>query len=554
MSFVLILPLIFFLFSCGVRKSIHHLPGINQYSLEIPKINIINDSTFSYGQNYLTKNKQQLWELYIQGNPLQLGYNNGALTQSLMLRQEEIFFSKVESFVPSKFKQKILGKFLKWYNRKMYLNVRDEYQVELYGLSQYSSKKYDFIAPRYLRNLYLHGAHDIGHALQDLAIVGCTSLAVWDANSENGELLIGRNFDFYVNDEFAKNKVVEFVEPNEGIPYISVSWPGMIGVISGMNKEGITVTINAGKSKIPLAAKTPVSLVTREILQYATNIDEAITIAKKSKVFVSESILIGSAHDRNAVIIEISPNNFGLYHAKNSSKIFCTNHFQSEAYKNDKINQKHILESHSEYRYKKLGELLEEYKELNPEKMAAILRDQSGLNHRRIGYGNEKAINQLQAHHSIIFSPEKKLVWVSSSPYQLGEYVCYDLNIIFSEKRFQNGELANSSMNISPDPFIDSQEFEDYKECKEKMLEVEKATDTKGQFLSDQYLNHFKALNADFWKVYFETGKYYYSKKEYQKSKIEFEKALTKEITTTQDKTTIEKHLNKTLKKVKLKK
>ncbi|CAA7195348.1 C45 family autoproteolytic acyltransferase/hydolase [Chryseobacterium potabilaquae] len=553
-SFVLILPLIFFLFSCGVRKSIHHLPGINQYSLEIPKINIINDSTFSYGQNYLTKNKQQLWELYIQGNPLQLGYNNGALTQSLMLRQEEIFFSKVESFVPSKFKQKILGKFLKWYNRKMYLNVRDEYQVELYGLSQYSSKKYDFIAPRYLRNLYLHGAHDIGHALQDLAIVGCTSLAVWDANSENGELLIGRNFDFYVNDEFAKNKVVEFVEPNEGIPYISVSWPGMIGVISGMNKEGITVTINAGKSKIPLAAKTPVSLVTREILQYATNIDEAITIAKKSKVFVSESILIGSAHDRNAVIIEISPNNFGLYHAKNSSKIFCTNHFQSEAYKNDKINQKHILESHSEYRYKKLGELLEEYKELNPEKMAAILRDQSGLNHRRIGYGNEKAINQLQAHHSIIFSPEKKLVWVSSSPYQLGEYVCYDLNIIFSEKRFQNGELANSSMNISPDPFIDSQEFEDYKECKEKMLEVEKATDTKGQFLSDQYLNHFKALNADFWKVYFETGKYYYSKKEYQKSKIEFEKALTKEITTTQDKTTIEKHLNKTLKKVKLKK
>ncbi|RNA61275.1 acyl-CoA--6-aminopenicillanic acid acyl-transferase [Chryseobacterium nematophagum] len=554
MSFVLILPLLFFLFSCGVRKSIHHLPDINQYSLDIPKINIINDSTFSYAQNYLTKNKQQLWELYIQGNPLQLGYNKGALTQNLMLRQEEIFFSKVESFVPSKFKQKILGKFLKWYNRKMYLNVRDEYQVELYGLSQYSSEKYDFIAPRYLRNLYLHGAHDIGHALQDLAIVGCTSLAVWDANSEDGDLLIGRNFDFYVNDEFAKNKVIEFVEPNEGIPYISVSWPGMIGVVSGMNKEGITVTINAGKSKIPLAAKTPVSLVTREILQYATNIDEAIAIAKKSKVFVSESILIGSAHDRKAVIIEISPNNFGLYYAKNSSKIFCTNHFQSEAYKNDKINQKHILESHSEYRYKKLEELLEEHKKLDPEKMAAILRDQSGLNHRRIGYGNEKAINQLQAHHSIIFSPEKKMVWVSSSPYQLGEYVCYDLNVIFSEKRLQNGELATSSMNIAQDPFIDSQEFEDYKEYKEKMLEIEKATDTKNQFLSDQYLNHFKALNTDFWKVYFETGKYYYSKKEYQKSKIEFEKALTKEITTTQDKNTIEKHLNKTLKKVKLKK
>lgn len=149
---------------------------------------------FSYNQNFLTKNKQQLWELYIKGNPLQLGYNNGALTQKLMQEQEEIFFSKIEAFVPSRFKQKLLNGFLKWYGRKMYLNVREDYQTELYGLSQYSSDRYDFIAPRYLRNLYLHGAHDIGHALQDLAMVGCTSLAVWNENTEDGDLLIGRNF------------------------------------------------------------------------------------------------------------------------------------------------------------------------------------------------------------------------------------------------------------------------------------------------------------------------------------------------------------------------
>ena len=112
--------------SCGVSKSIHHVPEISQYSLEIPKVEKVNDSTFKFKQNYLTKNKQQLWELYIQGNPLQLGYNNGALTQNLMQNQEAIFFSKVEGFVPSKFKQKLLNGFLKWYNRKMYLNVRED--------------------------------------------------------------------------------------------------------------------------------------------------------------------------------------------------------------------------------------------------------------------------------------------------------------------------------------------------------------------------------------------------------------------------------------------
>lgn len=544
------LSLILNLTSCGVRKSIQHIPDIKTYSLEIPKVNKINDSTFNYNHNYLTKNKQQLWELYIRGNPLQLGYNNGALTQDLMQKQEEIFFSKVESFVPSKFKQNLLRGFLKWYNRKMYLNVREDYQAELYGLSQYSSDRYNFIAPKFLRSLYLHGAHDIGHAMQDLAVVGCSSLAVWNENTEDGDLLIGRNFDFYVGDDFAKNKLVEFVDPEQGIPYLSVSWPGMIGVVSGMNKEGITVTINAGKSKIPLTAKTPISLVTREILQYAKNIDEAIAIAKKRKVFVSESILVGSAHDKIAIIIEVSPDNFDVYKVENTSKVFCTNHFQSEAYKDDKRNQKHIIESHSEYRYEKLQELLQENKKLNPEKMAALLRDTSGLKDQKIGYGNEKAINQLLAHHAIIFSPEKRLVWVSSNPYQLGEFVCYDLNEIFSGKKPEESLKAKTALNIARDPFADSKAYENYEEYKLMSAEVSDATDRKYRFLTDDFISHYQSLNPDFWLTYYQVGKYYFSKKEFSKAQSEFSKALTKEITTVPDQEHIEKYLKKIEKKL----
>jgi hypothetical protein len=540
-----------FLASCGISKSLRHIPEIKQYSLEIPEVAKINDSTFRYNQNYLTKNKQQLWELYIKGNPLQLGYNNGALTQSLMQKQEGIFFSKVEGFVPSKFKQRLLRGFLKWYNRKMYLNVREDYQAELYGLSQYSSDQYDFIAPKYLRSLYLHGAHDIGHAMQDLAMVGCTSLAVWNENTEDGDLLIGRNFDFYVGDDFAKNKLVEFVQPEEGIPYMSVSWPGMIGVVSGMNKEGITVTINAGKSKIPLTAKTPISLVTREILQYAKNIDEAIAIAKKRKVFVSESILVGSDADKNAVIIEVSPENFGVYQVQNTSRVLCTNHFQSDAYKNDKRNQKHIEESHSEYRYERLQELLQEEKKMTPEKIASVLRDRSGLKGEKIGYGNEKALNQLLAHHAIIFSPQKKLVWVSSNPYQLGEFVCYDLNEIFSDKGLQPDDFSKSTLNIARDPFADSEEFEKYEQSKMLGKEINEAADNKDILLTDDLIPYYQSMNPDFWLVYYQSGKYYFNKKEYSKAKTEFEKALTKEITTVPDRKNVEKYLKKTLNKLK---
>jgi len=530
---------------CGVRKSVKHIPDVKKYALQIPKVKKINDSTFSFNENYLTKNKQQLWELYVKGNPLQLGYNNGALTQELMQKQEEIFFSKVEDFVPSKFKQNLLRDFLKWYNRKMYLNIREDFQAELFGLSQYSADKYDYIAPKFRRVMYLHGAHDIGHAMQDLMVVGCTSLAVWNENTEDGDLLIGRNFDFSVGEDFSKNKLIEFVEPENGIPYLSASWPGMIGVVSGMNKEGITVTINAGKSKIPLTARTPISLVTREILQYAATIDEAIAIAKKRKVFVSESILVGSANDRNAVIIEVSPHNFGVYSVGNSAKVFCTNHFQSEAYKDDKRNQKHIEESHSEYRYEKLKELLQENKKLNPEKMATLLRDQSGLKKKSIGFGNEKTINPLLAHHAVIFSPQKKLVWISSNPYQLGEFVCYDLNEIFSDERLKSGKFSKSEFNIAKDSFADSQEFRNYEEFKKLSSEF----DDENKVLSDEFIHYYQSLNPDFWLGYYLAGKYYFKLKDYQRAKTEFEKALTKEITTVPDKENVEKYLKKVFKK-----
>lgn len=537
--------------SCGTSKSVKYLPDYQKYTLEKPKVEKVNDSTFFFKENYLTKNKQKQWELYIKGNPLQLGYNIGALTQPLMQKQENIFFSKVEGFVPSKFKQWLLRGVLKWYNRKMYLNVREDLQSEIYGLSRYSSDEFDFIAPKFRRSMYLHGAHDIGHAMQDLMLVGCSSLVVWNENTEDGDLLIGRNFDFYVGDDFAEDKIIEFVEPEEGIPYMSVTWGGMVGVVSGMNKEGLTVTINAGKSKIPLVAKTPISLVTREILQFAKNTDEAIEIAKKRKVFVSESIMVGSANDKNAVIIEVSPDNFGVYKVENSSKLLCTNHFQSEPYQNDKRNVRHIAESHSEYRYEKLQEILADNPKMNPTKMAELLRTRSGLKNQSIGYGNEKALNQLLAHHAVVFSPQKKLVWVSSNPYQLGEFVCYDLNTIFSENRPKSGTLSSPEKNIPKDSFVDSKDFKNYLEYRKLTEQISKVTDSKTETLSDSFLESYIQLNPDFWLVYYKVGKYYYEKRNFVKAKKYFELALTKEITTVPDRKNVEELLRKTTQKLK---
>ena len=540
------------LISCGISKSLKHQPITAGYNQEKPIIDKKADTLFVSGKNTLLKNKHQLWELYVEGDPLQVGMISGALTDSLLKKQETIFFSKIKDLVPSESKQKFLRFFLKWFNRKLYLNIPEEYKTEIYGYSQYSSNQFNEIGPAYLRSLYLHGAHDIGHALQDLALVGCSSFAAWNDKSEDGNLILGRNFDFYAGDEFAKDKIIAFVKPKEGNPFMTYTWAGMIGAVSGMNTKGLTITINAGKSKIPLIAKTPISILAREILQYASTIDEAITIAKKRKIFVSESIMIGSAIDNKAIIIEVSPNSFGIFDVKNSNQIICSNHFQSEEFKDDKKNKDQIRDSHSKYRFDKMAELLDHNPKINPTIAAEILRDTKGLRAKEIGFGNEKALNQLLAHHGIIFKPKELLVWVSANPYQLGEFICYDLNQIFKERIDKETIVSfeRADLSIAKDPFLNTDDYKKYVQFRIEDRKMDQVLNEK-KTISLNQINEYQTLNPHFWQVYYKAGLYFYKQKDFVNAKEQFEKALLCEITTRLSKLQVEKYLKKTKKKLK---
>lgn len=547
----LVVVLFAVLTSCGISKSIHDVPDVSGYDATISEKITINDSTFTSGNNSFAKNEYGSYELFVEGNAYQIGLNTGLLTEDLFKIQEDAFLSKIDDLVPSKFKQYLLRKVLAFYNRKMYLHIPEAYKSEIFGLSKYASNEYNHIAENYLRVMYLHGAHDIGHAMQDLMLVGCSSFAAWGNKTEDGQLLIGRNLDFYAGDDFAKNKIVAFVNPTEGYKFMSVTWPGMIGVVSGMNEHGLTVTINAGKSKIPWIAKTPISILNREILQYATNIEEAIAIAKKRQVFVSESIFVGSAKDKKAVTIEVSPKNFGVYEVANTNQLICTNHFQSDAYAEDKNNLKAIAESHSQYRYERLEELIGATEKLNVQDAVDILRNKEGLHDKAIGYGNEKALNQLLAHHGIVFKPEERQVWVSSNPYQLGAFVAYDLDEVFSSNSAAKLNLSKPELTIEADAFQFTEAYRNYEAYRISSKELQHAIGDDAHIPLEK-LNETIQLNPEYWEVYYLVGTYYYEKGFYTAALHAFETAKTKEITTVPDQEELEKYIKKIKRKLDL--
>ena len=515
-------------------------PDVEDITLEkVVKV----DDVRMLGNNWLQKNEFGLWEMYVEGEAYERGRVSGELAKDLVRYQEEVFVDQITRVIPSRIYLHFLRVMIGYFNRNLDKHIPEEYLKEIYGISKSASDEFNFIGRPYTRMLNYHAAHDIGHALLDYELVedidlqlGCTSFSAWGSKTADGKMLSGRNFDFNFGDEFAENVIVKFIKPEKGIPFGFITWGGMIGVVSGMNMEGLSVTINAGKSHLPTSSSTPVTIVARDILQYASNIEEAYAIAEKHQVFVSESFLITSANDNMSVIIEKSPKETGLV-ATDTTYILCTNHFQSETFADDEINLTHIEETATGYRFRRLKELVDQAGELTKYDVAAILRDYKGLSGECIGIGNEKSINQFIAHHAIIFKPDDRKFLVSTRPYTVGPFIEYDMNKVF------DGERVNiSRKRIPKDTFLLTDDYIDFQEY-ERLFDKINVSINENKTICDDTLAYFISTNENFFKTYKLVGNYYKSQGDCKSAIKYYEIGLNKEIDNFAFKRAIKRHI-----------
>ena len=504
------------------------------------------DTYFAIGRNKLQKNEFGLWEMYVEGDGFTRGAVFGKLNKELIYAQEKAFIDQIRVLVPNESYLKSLKYGLAFFNRGMDRYIPREYLQEIYGISFSHPDTFDFVGEKYNRVLNYHAAHDIGHAMRQYMLVGCTSFSEWGSRTEDSSIVVGRNFDFYVGDGFAQNKIVAFFNPDSGHKFMTVTWPGFIGAVSGMNEHGLTVTLNAAASDPPLATKTPIALLAREILQYASTIDEAYALAQKRETFVSETLMLGSAKDGKTALIEKSPAKTALFLSE-GERIICSNHYQSEVFADEEMNRENIRSSDSPYRFERTEELLDSYGKLSVQDAADILRNKNGKGNVPLGFGNQKSINQLIAHHSVIFKPAEKKVWVSASPYQLGTYVCYDLDEVFARFPETTGPepMSHNADNIAADPFLRTSEYRGYENYRKLKGYVQWFAGHKKYTLSDSVLTAFEGSNPAFYHTHEVLGDYYRAHGDLQRAAASYQKALALEIATLTEREAIEKKLEK---------
>lgn len=408
------------------------------------------------GESYMGK-RDGILRMVLKGDPFSLGYCNASLAQDLIEEQETSLFELIQHYVPSRTALWLLKKYVLLRNRNLPSFVPHDYQVEIYGISLGYKDPFPDLYPLYHRMLNYHAAHDISHAVMDSRLIGCTSFAAWDKATSDGHLLLGRNFDFNAGRCFDENKIVILFKPDEGLEFISVAWPGMIGVVSGINEEKIAVTVNAANSADSRTVGMPVSLLIRDVMQRARTLQQAFKIIADSHVFVCDSYLIADGETGQAAVVEKTPLRCAMRNSE-QDYIICSNHFLTDELKDDEKNLGYMKEGTSVTRYERMEKLVRtNHGSLAPKLAAEILRDRMVQKSGKPALGNDAAINPFIATHSVIMDVTDGIIWVSSSPHQLGKFIPFSL---------ENFEQPKGASQIAADAAINNGQYDRFLESK----------------------------------------------------------------------------------------
>ncbi len=384
------------------------------------------------------------------GAPYDLGRAFGRLTRPFIRSQEAHLENLFTALVPGGFQRALIRQLSAFRLRTLPDEIPGDLLVAISGLAD----GYEPVPPRsgwnaYRRMLDMHALHDVSQRFVDAPALAsaCTGFL---ARGENGSLLLARNFDFEGGDIFDRQKLVSVVVPEEGIPYLSVGFSGMLGVVSGFNREGIGVAINALAGGETAASGIPMTLLLAEVLAKESTFDGAVARLSSARVFVSDLILLGDAKSGRFAVVEKSPSAFAVRESA-GPPLGVTNEAEDPGVR--RRARALPAGSTSRKRRARLDVLLKEGRGLLDVPAAvAILRDRKGADGRELGPGNRNAIDASIAAHSVVFDLGRRTAWVAASPHTLGAFVPVNLEAVLASA---DGPPP-SRRPVPPDPWLSS--------------------------------------------------------------------------------------------------
>jgi predicted choloylglycine hydrolase len=191
-----------------------------------------------------------------------------------------------------------------------------EHQAEIVGLAQACGLD---VGEVMLANCFL-----------DLSpMTGCSTVTLTGKASPDGIGRFGRNLDFPSFNIADKGSAVLIFHPRDRFKFAAVTWPGLIGVLSGMNEHGLTLANMEVDRPRGMPQAMPYTLLYRTVLEKCKTVQEAIDLLEKTpRQTANNLMLMDAAGDR--AVVEIMPAKITVRRASEDQPLISTNHHRGE--------------------------------------------------------------------------------------------------------------------------------------------------------------------------------------------------------------------------------
>ncbi len=139
--------------------------------------------------------------------------------------------------------------------------------------------------------------------------------------------LHARNLDWVAEDLKMSEASLTLRYRGTGFEFVSVGWPGMVGVLSASAPGRFSISLNAVCSEEPFSGGLPVVFLLRRVLEEAKDFEAAVAILETEKICSDCILLVTGTEAGQFVIVERSPSRAAVIRPTDGVLI-ATNHYQ----------------------------------------------------------------------------------------------------------------------------------------------------------------------------------------------------------------------------------
>lgn len=239
--------------------------------------------------------------LSVEGSPRELGLQHGTLLREEVQRVVRAVVDEGEG--GAGLERLLRGAMV----MERYLPL--EYREELRGLAEAAEVDYSKLVA-----LQLFG--DVARADTAAAGFACTSYAAFGPATATGELIAGRNMDYWDHGVTEYGAILLHVRPDRGNEFVTCSWAGIINGWTALSARGIVCSNNSAYGAEDSLEGLSTCFMVRKVAQYASTLAEGVEIVRRTPRACGTSLLIASGDEPAAAIVEYDHREVHPRHAR----------------------------------------------------------------------------------------------------------------------------------------------------------------------------------------------------------------------------------------------